>query len=83
MMQDSLPAPTPAQAIALRALARSPATPSFTAGGWFAHNERGLQVQISSTTAHVLEVDGLAIREGKPARLVLTEAGRAWVGENI
>ena len=74
--------PTPAQAIALRALARSPATASHTAGLWFAYNERGLQVQISAVTARVLEMDGLVRREGKPVKLVLTEAGRAWERAN-
>lgn len=74
---------TPTQASALHALARSGhATPATLGTGWYVHDARGILVQISSTTASVLEHDGLVQRQGKPVRLVLTEAGRAWVGEN-
>ena len=76
--------PTPAQSTALHALARSNgASASFHTDAWYAYNQRGLLVQIGATTARVLELDGLVRREGKPARLVLTEAGREWVGAQV
>lgn len=73
---------TPTQLAALRLLTRSSgAAASVTGTGWYAHDARGILVQISGTTARVLELDGLVAREGR--RLALTGKGREWLEANV